>query len=245
MLTLASDSLAPTTSSIGFLNRSLIATVEALRTWRSEWGEEVAFTPVQGTLTQMVRQLEPLTTLVRPRELVVQTANPSWTAYFDCLADGTDPVSFVGHLSLTLGCRGLIVTAIPNTFRAGRDEPGRLGAVALELLGPEGDNLNFIRSISLTNEGPRWEFETVGVPQDFEDESAYSARRIRDRFTSVTLNTYCERLGLSPFELSFYSEEGCLLQTSRKLSDGATQLTLELAQQRLGITPQSDKRAEH
>jgi hypothetical protein len=241
MLTLASDALAPTTSEIGFLNRPLVDTIDALRTWRAELGDRVTFTPVQGTLAEMVRRLEPLTTLVRPRELVVQTANPSWTAYFDCSANGTDPVSFVGYLSRTLHSRGLIVTAIPDTFRIGRPGSGRLGAVVMELYGPEGDVLNFIRAISLTNQGPRWKFEAVGVPQDFEDESSYSARRVRDRFTSAKLNSYCEQLGLSPFDMSFYGREGSLLLTDGPLPDGVTQLTLEQAQDRKGIKPGSSE----
>ncbi|MET8147896.1 hypothetical protein ACIBSW_25085 [Actinoplanes sp. NPDC049668] len=186
----------------------------------------------------MIAMLAPLTTHARPRELLVQTANPDWTAYFDCGADGTDGVSFVGHLTRTLKCRGVIVSSIPHTFGTKLEQPGRLGAVQFELLGPEDTEfLNYVRTISVTHDGSRWQFEAGGTIQDFEDISHYSARRIKDRFTSDVLNQYCQALGLSPFDPVFYGAKGSLVEVEIVLSADALSLSLERAQQRIGVKP--------
>ena len=45
---------------------------------------------------------------------------------------------------------------------------------------------------------------TEGRPYAFEDVSHYSARRIKERFTGDVLIDYLNRLGVRPFEESFY-----------------------------------------
>jgi hypothetical protein len=44
---------------------------------------------------EILHRLEPLIGGARPRELLV--AAGEWTAYFDCLVQGTDAVSAIGH----------------------------------------------------------------------------------------------------------------------------------------------------
>jgi hypothetical protein len=224
---------------VAFLNLPLPVATDGLASWRKELNPaRVGVRQVRGTLPEMLATLEPLTTHARPRELLIQTANPGWTAYFDCGADGTDGVSFVGHLTRTLKCRGVIVSSIPHTFGTALEQPGRLGAVQFELLGPDDTEfLNYVRTISVAHDGNRWHFEAGGTTQDFEVISHYSARRIKDRFTSGILKEYCQALGLSPFDPTFYEAMGSLVEIQITLSDQALSLSLEQAQKRIGIKP--------
>jgi hypothetical protein len=64
------------------------------------------------------------------------------------------------------------------------------------------------RYLHVMDEGGRWSFQQTGEPQPFEDLAAYQRRRIRDRFTPEMLETYCEALGIRPFDEDFYLPSG-------------------------------------
>ena len=78
------DELAPITSSIGFLAAPLDQVARGLERWRAEIHGSAERVPVEGRLLENIRRLEPLTGGVRPRELLVATSNPEWTAVIDC-----------------------------------------------------------------------------------------------------------------------------------------------------------------
>jgi hypothetical protein len=106
----------------------------------------------------------------------------------------------------TLGCRGLRVVAVPNTYRKGK---GRYGAVMLEVYGPHQTAwLNYVRVVSASNDGGRWVFDQFGEPFPFEKVEQYQERRVKDRFTFDMLREYLHHLGLSPFEEGFYLPDG-------------------------------------
>lgn len=236
MQTLLQDRFAPTTSAIGLLELPLAEAQEALAGWRKVLHGAVRVTRVTGQLPQLLGHLEPLTGAVRPRELVVATQNPRWTAYFDCGVDGSDPEPVIAHLSRTVGCQGLVVSAVPHTIGTGLESPGRHGAVQFYLFGPlKTEFLNYVRTISSVHDG-RWRFDVNGTVQDFEEIESYEKRRIRDRFTSDMLVRYCAALSARPLDEDFYAAEGTLVESAVSAPSTAS-LTLTEAQRQWGIVP--------
>jgi hypothetical protein len=235
MRLLFNDRLAPITETIGFLEAPMHAAVQAFVEWQrtihERLGRTIAQQPLSGSLEQHLLALLPLTSVLRERYLFLPTASP-WIAYVDNGHQGTDAFSTMSFLAQRLGCRGLRVTAAPDTiegeFRGAR---GRYGGLVLEVYGPEPTHfLNYVRSISLVNDGGRWDFNQGGTPFPFERLESYSARRQRDRFTSEMLESYLSALGLSPFEEGFYlpraGEGGILVEQSGTRPEGMRDFTL-------------------
>ena len=122
-------------------------------------------------------------------------------AFFDNGTMGTDATSVCMHLSRVVACRALRVTAIPHEHVADR---GRYGACALELFGPGGGSLGYIRAISVINDGGSWAFDQVGTPLPFERRENYKRRKVTERFTHEDLRDYASSLGVQPFDERFY-----------------------------------------
>src|SRR5215217_9059618 len=129
--------LAPITSTVGFLEAPLDDAVRAFVDWERSvhepLGTSVTQRPVAGGLEEVLLSLLPLTSVVRRRYLFIPTASP-WVAFFDNGHRGTDAFSVMSYLAERLGCRGMRVTAIPDTiegeFRGAR---GQYGGVVLEV----------------------------------------------------------------------------------------------------------------
>ncbi len=238
VLTLLSDRFAPVTSAVGFLRLPLEEGLAGLRAWREQLHGAVEGVRLDGELPGFLERLQPLTGGVRQRELLVATVADDWIAYFDCGVQGGDPVSVVGHLSRSLQCQGVVVCSIPHTFGTSLEAPGRYGAVQFELFGPVAtDYLNYVRTISLVHDGSRWRFDATGAVQDFEQTGSYSARRLRDRFTSAMAADYCRALGVRPFDSDFYGRRAVLLENPAVVPPGARILDLQATQHWLGIVP--------
>jgi hypothetical protein len=208
---LLNDEFAPITSSIGFLETSLSATVQAFWDWQqkilqnSPGGESLAKHSVSGRLQDVLPTLLPLTSHGPQRYLFVPTASP-WIAYFDNGWRGSDPFGPISYLATEIPCRGLLMTAIPNTIKKTETSiHGRYGSIKLDIYGSEQtDWLNLIRSISAMNDGGEWVFSERGTPMPFEQIENYQANCIWDRFTFDMLKEYLYSLGLSPFDETFY-----------------------------------------
>jgi hypothetical protein len=203
------DRWAPITSQIGFLETDCTRTVQTFYEWQTELQKERGVTlvmqPVSGPLENALKALLPLTSVERRRALFVPTAS-SWTAYFDNGHQGTDAFPPMSYLAQRLGCRGLKVMAVPDS-KEGTTKPGRgrYGAITMELYGPQKtDWLNFIRAISLTNQGSKWEFVSTGTPFPFEDTARYQTRNVKQRFSFELLAEYLRALGVMAFEENFY-----------------------------------------
>jgi hypothetical protein len=206
---LLEDRWAPITSEMGFLETDAAQAARFFAAWQGELmaprGIAVGMRPVSGTLEQVLATLLPITSPETRRDLFVPTRSP-WTAYVENGWGGTDAASVMRHMSRTIGCRGLRVVAVPNTYRKGH---GRYGAVMLEVYGPHPTAwLNYVRAVSASNDGGHWVFDEFGEPFPFEQREKYQERRVRDRFTFDMLSEYLRHLGLSPFEEGFYLPEG-------------------------------------
>jgi hypothetical protein len=236
MFTFRGDEYAPVTSSIGFLRAPLDDVAEALRSWRSRIHGAVECEGLPGGLVDNVNRLEPLTGGVRPRELVVATRNPDWTAVFDCGVQGGDQVTTVGYLARTIPCQGVVVVSIRDSA-GGVGLPPRFGALQLEMFGPVAtDFLNYVRTISLVHDGSHWRFDANGTVQDFEDPGAYRRRKIVERFTLQMLVDYSAALGLEPFAPDFYPGRSILVVNPASPPAGAKVLSIAETQRWSGIT---------
>lgn len=236
-MTLYGDKYAPVTSAIGFLRAPLHEVAEALHEWRLEIHGSAQCFELPGGLADNIDRLEPLTGGVRPRELLVATRNPEWTAVFDCGVQGGDQTTTVGYLARTVLRQGVVVASVPDAA-GGEGHPRRHGALQFELFAPiMTDFLNYVRTISLVHDGSSWRFDANGTVQDFEDIEAYQRRRIVDRFTLEMLTDYSAALGLEPFAPGFYPGPSVLVASPISPPPGAQVLSIAEAQRWSGITP--------
>lgn len=234
MRTLLSERFAPITSSIGFFEAPIESVSAALIDWRRSLHAQVSVTRPDDGFPQVLHRLEPLTGGIRPRELLVTAG--AWTAYFDCSLRGTDAVSTVGHLSREIRCHGLAVRTVPSS--TGSAAAGRMGSVQFEYFGPVStDFLNYVRTVSVANTGSGWRFDAVGTEQVFEETEAYSARHVRDRFTSAMLERYCQALGVDVFNPAAYGPAAVLVESDLAPAPGGMVMTLAQVQEWLGILP--------
>jgi hypothetical protein len=99
------------------------------------------------------------------------------------------------------------------------------------------DFLNYVRTISVVNDGSRWRFDANGTVQDFEDQAAYARRKVADRFTSEMLVDYAAALGLSAFDPDFFPGPSVLVTNPAVPPIGAKVLSLRETQHWIGIIP--------
>jgi hypothetical protein len=234
---LLDDRWAPVTSEMGFLEIDAAQAARAFAAWQGRLlepdGVTVAVRPVTGSLEQVLSSLLPLTDSEIQRHLFIPTRS-AWTGYVENSYRGTDASSAMGSMAQTLGCRGLRVVAVPNTYRNGK---GRYGAVMLEVYGLHQTAwLNYVRALGASNDGGRWVFDEFGEPFPFEQREKYQERRVKDRFTFDMLKEYLRHLGLSPFEENFYLPEGVpawLVEKSGPLVLARKEYTLAQARENL------------
>ncbi|HEY4269269.1 MAG TPA: hypothetical protein VGM94_13870 [Galbitalea sp.] len=253
MKTFMDEFYAPITSRIGFLELPFDECLARLREWNESLYTWVKVRRPKTTFPEALNDLQPLVYGSRPRELLVAAGR--WTACFDSRAMGTDPESFVGHLSKEALCQGLIVASSAPSPK----EPGvrrRNGLVGFTLFGPlETDWMNEVRTVSVADNDKKASFFASGTEQWFEDPDAYLSRRVRDRFTPELLERYCRALGIDVFNPDFYGPECALVESSMvprpdrvepSIAEGARvvveaaslrQVSLAEAQSEQGIVP--------
>jgi hypothetical protein len=134
--------------------------------------------------------LEDLTPFEAPwtRELVMPCGR--WTAYLNNFTDGGDSSAVGPALARWLEIRCVVAQHTP------RYGPGH-EATQMWVLSPDGEPpLMYRRTVSAVATDGRWEWDVSGAPFEFEDQSRYSSRRIRDRFDRVMLLDYLGELGI-------------------------------------------------
>lgn len=214
----------PTTQEIGFVEADIDRVIDTFIEWRCELGQKPIRTDVDGGFSEGIQALAPLTVGDR-RRFVFFKCGPMWTAVFDNSASGTDATSLASYMAQRIGCRGLRVVATANCERT-------YGATIFELYGPEStDFLNYIRTISATNDGGRWRFDTAGEALPFEDVSCYQKRRIREMFTPRMLAAYLSAIGVEAFDTANYVSPVLVERTDRGPT-GIVELSFEEAASR-------------
>ena len=227
--TLLDDRYAPITSSIGFLKLPLDDTAEALAAWWRSLAPPVSVEPLDESFEEALAQLDPLEVGSRSRALLVEQ-DDGWTAYFDCLATGTDPVSAIGYLAQVNRTAGVSVTTIrPSRVRSGSIQFGLYGPAAT-------DFLNHVRGVAVArDDGGRWRFIESGTPQEFERLDAYRLPRVEERFTSEMLHEYCRALGFRPYEASAYGKS-ILVRSKPPVEGGIETVPLAVIRDTLGYS---------
>lgn len=199
----------PLTLELGFLECSVETAAANYLDWQSkiqsERGVTLSSEKKVGALDSLFEMLLPLTTIESRRFLFVPTQT-KWTAFFENKSMGGDPASAVSFLAEKIGCRGVRAAVHPE--RDGKQKAHAASppvGVLLELYAPQPvEILNTERSIYAVKDGEKWTFGAHGKQQDFEDTTAYKARKIIDRFTFDLLCTYLKHLGISAFDENFY-----------------------------------------
>jgi hypothetical protein len=245
---LLDDRYAPITSRMGFIEADCVRAAGEFYRWHREIFESstcsIKRRDVAGPLSIAIESLLPLTIAPITRHIFIPTAS-RWTAYLNNSRLGTDASGPTSVLALRLKCRGLRISAIPDSLGTGtrhdKTPRGRYGSSMFELFGPESvASSNTIRSVQAMNEG-RWWFGAFGTPQPFEEPETYKARRIRDRFPFELLDRYCRALGLRPFDEDFYLPQdqpaATLIERVGTPDPRLREFTLAEVQAELGVVP--------
>jgi hypothetical protein len=191
--------------SIGLVQRPLAEIYDRYRAWGLKARfEELGRLPILDLLQHLLPFEMPYT-----RRLLVATRS-KWTAIFDNSRGGGDPWPPTSYLAAG-DVHGVIATHIPRKQYS-------LPATQFHLLGPTGEPpLHYVRTIDAgIFDSGRWEFQTFGQPQPFEETEAYEKRLIRDRFDRDMLLRYLAALGIDADEPDFYGE-AVLVQERLKL----------------------------
>jgi len=154
-------------------------------------------------VTSSLARLHPLSFLGQ-RHLFLPTASPGWTAYVNNYQLGTNAHSVMPELARTLGCRTVLIEAVPHGTNGEASEALGLTILATELPTEQ-------RSVGLRNHGGFWRFWQLGFPLPFEDVSRYRFRSRKRRFDLPLLTTYAAALDLHPFQPQFYRPGGLLV----------------------------------
>ncbi|QHC56600.1 hypothetical protein [Rathayibacter tanaceti] len=229
---------------MGFLRAPAAAVARTYYEWDHDEDSGDTLIEITGGLSEAAPSLEPLEFGSPHKFLVIGTANPDWSAFVENGAQGTDPVGPTKVLGQRLNTESLYISCIPP--RSAGNQRARLGARQFVVHRPNPDTsaglAETVRVIELTQDS-RWTFHTYGEPLPFEDISAYTNRRVADRFTPEMLADYCAAYGLRPFDDDFFPGPSYIVereQTDSIFTRVSPSETFAQAQARLGIMPRDD-----
>lgn len=210
MKALLNNRFAPVTFSWGFLEKPIAELTEFRVSWGKSLRHNEACVTFEANLADALPRLEPLYAL----SVLYISTKSTWTAVFQGSTGVTSPLAQVSYAAETIGCRGLIVTCIEDTFNA-RTGKGLYGGTSIELFAPARTSyMNVERVVSAINDAGKWVFDTFGAPKEFEKTEAYSSRKIRERFTPLMLEEYCAALGITLFDADFYGPNCALIYSA-------------------------------
>jgi hypothetical protein len=217
------------TNALGFVRSPLASVASWLlnhqQTIQAKRGGSADARPITQGLEDSLRTLLPLTAVESRRYLLLATRS-EWTAYLDNGRRGTD-TAILSHIASTLACQAVRAYSAEQT----KDRAGRVlqyGARIFELYGPEKTNfLNYVRTISVANDGGRWRIDLGGTPLASEDEAWFSPRKVADKFEHEHLAALLNSLGIDAYDESFYLPQGVLVERSGPTGPGYAEYHLE------------------
>lgn len=182
-------------ASFGIVKGSCDRLARCFLDWQNEFLLEHAFrlteAVVSGPIGEALQQLLPRTAPITTKYLF-WPLNEEWTLYFDNGRLGTDagPPSL---LASRLGTGGMRISLSDQLREKGSSRILVDGGTIFEYF----QNDETRRSIYAVNDGGRWYFGQIGTPFDFENQDAYAARLIRNRFTRPLVLQYLNELNAS------------------------------------------------
>lgn len=185
-MSLPSNAGGRTTTTVGFFAASALR----LAAWLLDDlgpGWRLA-SPGWASATDAFAALKPMV----PRSRYAWIPIGDWTVLLSNGPLGTDVGLLPMHAVRAFGGRAIRAVSVDDSEL----HPARILEVYDE---HSTDPLNMERSIAAANDGGRWVFETSGTPYPFEDQTAYTRRLKRDRFTTDMLYDYLRALGV-PFD---------------------------------------------
>jgi hypothetical protein len=173
---------------------------------------------VSGTLIDVFQSLSPYDNDLK---MALIPTNSEWTAF----------MSSRPGLGLLLNACGvllsnpvIIVRSILSDFGKKTNGWGG-GAFSIS------EGFNRIRGISLMmNDFDRWEFNTSGNEQPFEETEKYKERFVKNRFTPDMLDRYLKHFGINYYDENFYMPAGSiatLIELKRPMYDYEFEKSLE------------------
>jgi hypothetical protein len=161
--------------------------------------ERISFTcrSLSGSVTELVKELLPQQT--PPTKSLFIPSRGHWTALFENSKFGAD----AGHIRVLAEKLATDSMRIVTTVEL--REP--IGDLIWELNGPQ----SLRRVLYLSIDGRRREFETYGVPMNFEDQTRYNLRSILSRFDIDMLKRYLAEFEAFPFDDEWFLDQGAFL----------------------------------
>ncbi len=214
-------SLAPAGISLNVLRSKLDETIDVLVRWRGGLGHKPTTSSV--ALREACQALEPFQA-VWSREVLFDCGD--WTIYMNNSLQGGDPTASASHIGRVMGVD--VLTAMHSPVHP----PGH-GATQLWIRPSGSASSLHTRDIVACAADGRWSWDSSGEPFPFEDQSRYTARRIRDRFDRPLLIDYLGALGIRVDDADFYGR-GVRVQQghqykSRELTAAELRVELGLA----------------
>ncbi|MEJ5914784.1 hypothetical protein [Pseudokineococcus sp. 1T1Z-3] len=208
----------PLTKSLTFFAADVEECVASFLDWRGRGVIERTGHPLRrrdltGDLETLLAELTPMEVAMGRRNLFVPVATdgPYRTMMLRSSWLGTDPGSERAAFA-TRGVGSVQVTSSPNDPRGLIWPRGFHGIHHLGVMRPvpvEQDDRGYTgRSVGVRiSDRGGWIFVDLGDRLPFEDASAYTAPRVKNRFTQQTLIDYAAELGLRPFDADFYASD--------------------------------------
>jgi hypothetical protein len=211
MKSLLSNKYAPVTFSFGFLEKPVLQLADFQTQWDRMNGADGEQELFSADLPTAIQALEPLNI----RKALFISTQSSWTAVFNSCIGVSRPAPQISYPARKLGCRGLLITCIEDTFDT-KTGNGVYGGVEFEIFSENSVALyESDRNVAALHDTSGWVFQQAGTPKEFEDTAAYKRRRVRDRLTDDLLESYCAALGIKLFDPEFYGPECALVHRSK------------------------------
>lgn len=237
-MTLLGGRFEPITSEFGFVQAppGIVAAwlTEREAAWTRERGVNIKTKAASGGLEAALRLLLPLTSIERRRSLAMSTTS-SWTAIFENGLQGGD-AALLSLAATDLGCQAVRVVAVADTIVGGRQL--EYGARIFELYGARRtDFLNYVRTISVSNDGGRWRLDQSGPPLPGEDATWYTAKQVKQRFREEHLAAILRSLDIDAFSDDFYGDQGFLVERQGPMAAGLREYSLAEVQEHWRMPP--------
>lgn len=227
MVPLFNNAFAPLTFSTGFLEADMNRVAKSFARWQWMTLHRVNTQALTCSLKEGLGRLEPLDSAGQ-RVLWVATRS-EFVAYFDNGFQGASPISTIAYLAEALDCTGLVCTYVPAL---GKMWPSLKFTL---ISGRSSHPMRIQRAISLIKDVDGWQFAELGPPLPFEEVGRYQSPKKADRFTGDMLKSYCQKVGVEPFDESFYLNNAILQEVKGLISPAVRGKSLLEVRSEMGL----------